>query len=240
MSFTTLSFGPRRSAARAEASRRNGAKSKGPVSAAGKARSAQNARRHGLTSRTVVLATPEDRATHAELARAIAERYRPEGTLEEHWAARMVAALWRRTRLEIIESRVLEAMIAGEEALGLPSLATVSRYRARIARDLAEARRELETLQERRREERLRRALARATPERLRRLADRLQGRDPETDRRREPAGACPVSANGTNEPEPPFVPSPSAPSSLAPSALAPAPAPAAGDERGPGRPGRA
>ncbi len=210
MSFTTLSFGQRRSTARAEASRRNGAKSKGPVSAAGKARSAQNARRHGLTSRTVVLATPEDRAAHAELARAVAERYRPEGALEEHWAARMVAALWRQTRLEIIESRVLEAMIAGEEALGLPSLATVSRYRARIARDLAEARRELEALQERRREERLRRALARATPERLRRLADRLQRRDAEADPRREPAGAAPppVPGNGTNEPEPPFLPS--------------------------------
>lgn len=36
------------SQAAAEASRRNGANSKGPTSAAGKARSAQNARKHGL------------------------------------------------------------------------------------------------------------------------------------------------------------------------------------------------
>ncbi len=201
MSFTTLSFGKRRTAAQAEASRRNGARSRGPVSEAGKARSSQNARRHGLTSRTVVLATPEDRAAHERLRRAVVERYRPQGALEEHWVARMVAALWRQQRLEIVESRLPEAMIAGEEAVGLPGLATLSRYRARIARDLAEARRELEALREERREARLRRALAAATPERLRRLAERLQARHRGPAEDADPASSAATVADGTNEP---------------------------------------
>ncbi len=203
MSVSPLSFGKRRSAAQAAASRRNGAKSRGPASEAGKARAAQNARRHGLTSRTVILSTPEERAAHEELARAVTERYRPQGALEEHWVARMIAALWRQTRLEIVESRLLEAMIAGEEAVGLPSLATLSRYRARIARDLAEARHELETLQEQRREARLRRAVAEATPERLRRLAERLE-RQSAGERGSAAAGGAAASEGcGTNEPEP-------------------------------------
>ncbi len=205
MRITTLSLGKRRSAAQAEASRRNGAKSKGPVTDAGKARSARNATRHGLRSRTVILTTAEDRAAHARLAEAVTERYRPEGALEEHWVARLVEALWRQSRLEIIESRVLEAMILGEEAVGLPSLATVSRYRARISRDLAEAQRQLETLREERREARRRRLLREATPERLRRLADRLQQRDgrkePEPARVETMPAAAPPSC--TNEPGP-------------------------------------
>ncbi len=203
MSPTPLSLGGRRSAAQIEASRRNGARSRGPVSRAGKARAAQNARRHGLTSRTVVLATPEERAAHEALARSVTERYRPQGALEEHWVARMIAALWRQTRLEIVESRLLEALIAGEEPVGLPSLATLSRYRARIARDLAEARRELESLQEQRREARIRRAVAETTPERLRRLADRLERRSAGGGGSATAGGAAAADGCGTNEPEP-------------------------------------
>ncbi len=201
MSPTPLSLGGRRSAAQIEASRRNGAKSRGPISDAGKARAAQNARRHGLTSRTVVLATPEERAAHEALARSVTERYRPQDALEEHWVARMIAALWRQTRLEIVESRLLEALIAGEEPVGLPSLATLSRYRARIARDFAEARRELESLQEQRREARIRRAVAGATPERLRRLAEHLEDRS--RDGHATVGGFAVSPVRGTNEPEP-------------------------------------
>jgi hypothetical protein len=56
------------SSARAEASRRNGARSRGPVTAAGKARSVRDAAKHRLRTRHV-LPTDENAREFAALAR---------------------------------------------------------------------------------------------------------------------------------------------------------------------------
>src|SRR5688572_13829369 len=53
--------------ARAEASRRNGARSRGPKTPEGKARSAQNALKHGLRAQKYVVLPEEDGAEFAEL-----------------------------------------------------------------------------------------------------------------------------------------------------------------------------
>ena len=181
-----------RSALQIAASRRNGARSRGPRTAAGKAHSAQNALRHGLASRTVVLVHEEDRAAYEALRADIIARHRPKGALEEHWAQRLCDALWRQARLDLLEARALDGLIAGEESGGLPGLATLARYRARIARDIREARAELEALREARIHE-----AARATandPARLRALAAILEGR-----RAERPDGTA--AAQGTHGP---------------------------------------
>ena len=192
-----------RSTLQIAASRRNGARSRGPKTAAGKARSAGNATRHGLASRTVVLVREEDRAAYEALRADIMARHRPRGALEGHWAQRLCDALWRQARLDLLEARALDSLIAGEESGGLPGLATLARYRARIARDIREARAELEALRETRIHE-----AARATandPARLRALAAILEDR-----RAERPGGTAaaqgtdgPRADSGTNEPGP-------------------------------------
>ncbi len=182
-----------RSALQIEASRRNGARSRGPETAGGKARSARNATRHALTSRTIVLVQEEDRAAYAALRADLLARHRPEGALEEHWLQCLCDALWRRFRLDLLEARVLEALLAGEEGAGLPSLSTLARYRARIARDIREAEARLGELREARIHD-----VARATardPARLRTLAAILERR------RADRPGATPAE-DGTNEPD--------------------------------------
>jgi hypothetical protein len=95
------------SALGAAASRRNGARSRGPVSAAGKARSAQNATRHGLRAQSLLLS---DESAHefAALAGALRAELAPRGALQSELALRVAAAAWRARRADRVEAAVLE------------------------------------------------------------------------------------------------------------------------------------
>jgi hypothetical protein len=66
-----------RSAAQIEASRHNGARSRGPRTQDGKARASANARRHGLCTRTVVLDDPAEQAEFDVLLAGLRAAYRP-------------------------------------------------------------------------------------------------------------------------------------------------------------------
>ena len=68
--------------ARAAASRRNGAKSRGPKSPEGKARSAQNALKHGMRAHKYVVLPQEDAAAFAALENAILAELAREGVLQ--------------------------------------------------------------------------------------------------------------------------------------------------------------
>jgi hypothetical protein len=81
-------------AARAAASRRNGAKSRGPKTAEGKARSAQNALRHGLRAQQFVVVGDEDPQEFAALEAALVEELAPQGALQSVLAARIARAAW--------------------------------------------------------------------------------------------------------------------------------------------------
>jgi hypothetical protein len=91
------------SPARAEASRRNGAKSRGPKTPEGKARSSQNALRHGLGAQKYLVLPEEDAAAFNALEAALLAELAPEGALQSVLARRIVSAAWRLERAERLE-----------------------------------------------------------------------------------------------------------------------------------------
>jgi hypothetical protein len=93
---------------RAAASRKNGAKSRGPSTTEGKARSAKNALKHGMRAQKYVVLPDEDGAEYASLEAALLEELAPEGVLQTLLARRVAVAAWRLERADRLEAEVLE------------------------------------------------------------------------------------------------------------------------------------
>ncbi len=87
----------------AEAARLNGAKSRCPRTPAGKARSARNALKHGLTGQAFALLPDED----ADACAGLARRYRPADALPTHLVQRLASLMWRQQRADRLEAEVL-------------------------------------------------------------------------------------------------------------------------------------
>ena len=103
---------------KAETARSNGALSQGPVTESGKAISARNATKHGLTSSRVVL-PQESQEEYDALESSIINRFNPADELEMDLAKEMAAARWRLRRLESMESAFFKkVMREQQEALG--------------------------------------------------------------------------------------------------------------------------
>ncbi len=96
---------------RAKASRRNGGKAHGPRSVAGKARSARNALKHGLSARRLVLLDGEDPAEFRAFARALQAELAPAGTLQADLVGRIAIATWRARRADQLEAAVLTTFL---------------------------------------------------------------------------------------------------------------------------------
>ncbi len=94
--------------ARAEASRKNGAKSRGPKTEEGKARSAQNALKHGMRAQKYLVLPDEDAAEFAGLEAALVEELAPVGALQTVLARRVAVAAWRLARADRIEAELFE------------------------------------------------------------------------------------------------------------------------------------
>ncbi|HXP84059.1 MAG TPA: hypothetical protein VN841_05030 [Bryobacteraceae bacterium] len=90
-----------------EASRINGAKSKGPATPEGRARSSQNALRHGLSSAIVVL-PHEDRSQFEQLRDSYMDSFQPADQPQHDLVETMAAARWRLNRLQEIEANLFE------------------------------------------------------------------------------------------------------------------------------------
>ena len=142
--------------ARAEASRRNGANSRGPKSPEGKARSAQNALKHGLRAEKHVVLPDEDAAEFAELEAALIEELAPVGALQAVLARRVAVAAWRLARADRIEADLFEERWRADGGPGIAlirdgngtrSFETLLRYRGAAMAEFSRALRTLKALQ---------------------------------------------------------------------------------------------
>jgi len=133
-----------------EANRRNAKKSTGPRTEEGKAKSAQNARKHGLTSRRMVLAD-EDAAEFEQLWRNVHRELNPETQLEVLIVNRIAAVQWRLARVPALEAELMDRlrydMLGEDHGLGGAwsldagpyggALARLARYETALERNAA-------------------------------------------------------------------------------------------------------
>jgi hypothetical protein len=144
------------SPARAAASRKNGARSRGPKTPEGKARSAQNALKHGMRALTFVVLPDESAVEFAALEAALVEELAPEGALQLVLARRVAVAAWRlagadRMEVELFEERRWDGAGLGvaliRDGNGTRSFETLMRYRSAAMAEFMRALRTLKALQ---------------------------------------------------------------------------------------------
>jgi hypothetical protein len=95
---------------RLSSSRANGAKSHGPITAAGKFASAQNATTHGLAAKTLVL-TNESRERFQTLFESYQDELDPQTQIEMDLVEQMTVSKWRQRRLWLVESATLDLLM---------------------------------------------------------------------------------------------------------------------------------
>ena len=104
-----------RTPAQIEASRANGAKSQGPITPEGKQISSQNAVKHGLSARTVVLCH-EDHALFEQLEQDYIDSLQPTTVLELHLVQRIAVAEWRMRRAWAVETALTDNSMTTHKA----------------------------------------------------------------------------------------------------------------------------
>jgi hypothetical protein len=142
--------------ARAEASRRNGARSRGPKTPEGKARSRLNAIKHGMRAAMHVVLADENALEFRALQEALLDELAPVGALQLVLARRVAVAAWRltradRTEIELFEERRWDNAGVGmaliRDGNGTRSFETLMRYRNAAMAEFMRALRTLKALQ---------------------------------------------------------------------------------------------
>src|SRR4249920_1252440 len=98
-----------RSPAQTEAARRNGARSRGPVTPEGKAKASRNALKHGLAALHHFVLEDEAPSELEELAARLLAEVGPESEIEARLVRRMSIAFWKGERAERIEVALFDA-----------------------------------------------------------------------------------------------------------------------------------
>jgi hypothetical protein len=142
--------------ARAEASRKNGARSRGPKTPEAKARSAQNALKHGMRAEKYIVLPDEDAAEFAGLEAALVTKLAPVGALQTVLARRVAIAAWRLARADRIEAELFEerhfpgggvGLALIRDGNGTRSFETLLRYRGAAMAEFWRVLRTLKALQ---------------------------------------------------------------------------------------------
>src|SRR5713226_2629466 len=154
---------------KSDTARINGAKSHGPTTPEGRAKSAQNRTSHGLTAKSIVL-PGESNEEYQLLFDAYVDQFNPQGLVEMELVETMTAARWRLRRLNQIETNLLSTeLVRRAEAIDAEfndmedgdrlawvfqkladrgqSLALLVRYEATITRSYDRAFKQLRLLQ---------------------------------------------------------------------------------------------
>src|SRR3954447_3754586 len=97
----------RRKPTRAETARANGARSRGPFTDVGKARSRTNALKHGLRSAEFGLLPDEDADAWEEHLAGVRATYAPQDPVEVHLIEGIAVAQWRELRADRVEADVM-------------------------------------------------------------------------------------------------------------------------------------
>jgi len=138
------------SAARQSANASNAQFSTGPRTSDGKARSAQNARKHGLTALRLLIA-PEDREEFDELLAGLQADIAPQGVLQQTLFDELVAAAWNLGRVRIMEAELCSRAATCHDLLDddvlLTKLDRLARHMSRIERTFHRSLKELKALQ---------------------------------------------------------------------------------------------
>ena len=93
---------------KSDQARINGAESRGPKTARGKQRSAQNALKHGRYAVNAIVLKNEDQAAFDELVANYVRRIQPADTVEYHLTCELASIEWRLTRIKALETRLVD------------------------------------------------------------------------------------------------------------------------------------
>ncbi len=151
-----------------DSARRNGALSKGPVTVAGKEKSARNSFTHGLTSKKIFVLENESAQAFDHVVAGFISHYRPATDVEQELCLNVAHAHWRIRRLAIVETGMFDRQVGkqneDDEAIRLAAafeamaqkngaLGLLTRYEGRLYRSFKTLVERLETTQRNRRAE---------------------------------------------------------------------------------------
>jgi len=101
---------------KAEIARENGAKSHGPVTPEGKARSSHNSYKHGFTANALVIPDIETEEEFDEAKQRIKDTWRPANPVEEDLVEEMAVCKWQERRMWRCETDTFDMQIQNQES----------------------------------------------------------------------------------------------------------------------------